>query len=137
MFDLISFAKQVAFTFLFILLLQIKVGENTLEMHAMNWVHTSPIIEPLQDVSEGAIKALRSAWRAVGGQFNDKVLSKFDDKKAPGSRSPFKGQFSRSKDYLNKRAEELRDHAEIRAKVAAEQLHETLQSYEETEEDYE
>ncbi len=57
--DLIFLVKAILLTTIIVLILQIQVGQRTLETHALIWIHTSPLIAPLNTVAQGAAKLYR------------------------------------------------------------------------------
>jgi hypothetical protein len=57
--DLIFFIKLFCLTVALVLVMQIQVGERSLESHAMGWVQTSALVAPLNTVAQGAAKAAR------------------------------------------------------------------------------
>ena len=60
MFQMISLVKTLAFTVVIVLLLQVKVGNDTLEDRAVFWFRSSPLIEPIQTVVDGGARLVRN-----------------------------------------------------------------------------
>lgn len=69
--DLFFVAKCFAVTLFVVVVLQIKVGSQTLESHTVDWIHSSGFVRTLQDVAEGAIKAGKNGTSDVAGLFED------------------------------------------------------------------
>ena len=57
--------KSLIVTVVVIVCLQIRVGQQTVEAHAMDWIHHSSISQHLQDVAEGAVKVANQGKSAV------------------------------------------------------------------------
>lgn len=51
--------KSLVLTVALVLVLQVQVGDRTLENHAMAWVYTSQVTAPLNGVARGAAKLIR------------------------------------------------------------------------------
>ena len=69
--DLFFVAKCFAITLFVVVVLQIKVGSQTMEAHTVNWIHRSGFVRQLQDVAEGAVKAAKNGSSEVAGLFKD------------------------------------------------------------------
>ena len=54
--DALFFLKTALGTLLIVMVMQIQVGEKSIENHAMGWVQTSSIVSPLNGVAKGAAK---------------------------------------------------------------------------------
>jgi len=65
--DVMFVIKCLVVTLVIVVLLQIRVGQRTLEGHTMAWLHHSSVTQHLQDVAEGAVKAGGEAKRDVAG----------------------------------------------------------------------
>lgn len=99
--DFLFFIKTILFTLIVVLLMQIQVGERTVEDHAMSWVQTSVIVSPLNGVAQGAAQAIRDLTTALyngvrGGEKKDKK-----DKKEE-RRSSFRWTHGFSREQTNK-----------------------------------
>ena len=69
--DMFFVAKCFALTLFVVIVLQIKVGSQTLESHTVDWIHRSGFIHQLQDVAEGAVKAGKKGSSEVASLFED------------------------------------------------------------------
>lgn len=58
--------KCLVVTIAIVVLCQIRVGQSTIEGHALAWLHRSAVSEALQDVAEGAVKVGKRGQRAAG-----------------------------------------------------------------------
>lgn len=65
--DLFFVLKSFAITAVIVVLMQIKIGPQTIEQRSLSWLHQSFLAEQLQNVAEGAVKAGREGYRAVAG----------------------------------------------------------------------
>jgi ABC-type molybdate transport system substrate-binding protein len=63
--EVVFVIKSLIMTIVVIVCLQIRVGQQTVEGHAMNWIHNSAISQHLQDVAEGAVKLAVEGKKAV------------------------------------------------------------------------
>lgn len=63
--DLVFFMKLFFLTVILLLVMQIQVGERSLESHAMSWVQTSALVAPLNTVAHGAAKVTRDLATGV------------------------------------------------------------------------
>ncbi len=83
----LAFVLKVAVvTIVFVLFMQIKIGEETLENQAHYFLKTSMILKPLEDVAQGGAALFRSAYRGAVKTFDSIVTSKFQSSFASGNR---------------------------------------------------
>jgi len=61
--------KTFVLTVAIVLAMQIQVGERTIESHALAWVQTSPLVQPLNRVAQGAAKAAQDFWARILKKF--------------------------------------------------------------------
>ncbi len=117
--DIFFVVKCFVATLVIVVLLQIKVGNRTLESHTVNWIHRSDLVHQLQDVAEGAVKAGKSGTHQVAGLFEDKI----DDIDLNPQQEASKGwlKIKRSAAYYKQKALEEK---EARKKQASEALDE-------------
>lgn len=104
--DLFFFAKMIVITVVVVVLMQIKIGDSTLEYKFLNWVHTSTALEPMQQAAQGAVAVVREVWKKVTDRFSDNVTKTFDKANQPGSRLNI--TLKRSQEYLQQQAEKAR-----------------------------
>lgn len=57
--DIIFVIKTLVVTVALVVVMQIKVGPQTIEQRALAWIHHSVAVEQLQEVAAGAVKAGR------------------------------------------------------------------------------
>ena len=51
--------KTFVLTIAIVMVMQVQVGDRTLENHALAWVQTSPMVTPLNTVAHGAAKMIK------------------------------------------------------------------------------
>lgn len=51
--------KTFVLTIAIVMVMQVQVGDRTLENHALGWVQTSPLVMPLNTVARGAAKMIK------------------------------------------------------------------------------
>lgn len=64
--ELMFVLKSMAIALVITLALQLRVGSTTVESHANQWIHTSSVPLYLQEVSSGAVLAIRNVAHASG-----------------------------------------------------------------------
>ena len=111
MFDIIHFVKYLVMTFLIVLLMQIKIGENTFEQKAHAFIQTSSVTEPLRQVADGGERILRQSWRKLWGMFDKDLFKKMQREHLAGSRSLI--DIERSEQFIKENAKKIRERAQI------------------------
>ncbi len=102
--DIIFFVKSLVFTFIVIVLLQIKVGETTLEEKSASLVKNSSAGLYLSEVAQGGLKVLSDMYGSVLGKIDKKVGRHFNSEKLPGRRKIL-GALERSQTYVKEEYE--------------------------------
>lgn len=102
--SLFFFIRCLVITVVFVVLLQIRLGESTLEERADSWIHQSSLIGVVNDSAQGGIRLVRDGWRQLTAGWS----GKFWKQKAPGSRD-IGAQFKRSEKYVEEQAEKLKN----------------------------
>ena len=76
--DIFFILKSFFLTGLVVTLLQVKVGDWTVENHALVWIKISPITRSLQKVASGGVMVMSDLWLSVTGkvEFFNKVKFK-------------------------------------------------------------
>lgn len=67
------FLKTAFLTFVLVTLLQIRWGTKTLETHATQWFVGSSLVQPLQEVADGAGKLVRNTWDGISHSLKGKL----------------------------------------------------------------
>lgn len=63
--DFVFFLKLSGLTLALVLVMQIQVGETSIEDHAMSWVQSSTITSPLNAIAHGGAKMFRDGTSMV------------------------------------------------------------------------
>lgn len=104
--------KIFVLTVVIVLLMQIKVGEQTVENHAHSFLKTSSILAPLNEIAQGGAALFRSTYQGAIKTFDSIVTKKFRSDSSPGKRGLV--DVKRSQKYekdqeLKKQAQEEQD----------------------------
>ncbi len=68
MMDFLFFVKTFVLTVAVVVVMQIQVGEKSLETHAMSWVQSSTVAQPLNNVAKGAAKLARDVTQTISSK---------------------------------------------------------------------
>lgn len=68
--DFLFFIKTLFLTVALVLIMQIRVGDHTIEAHALSWVKTSAVVSPLNHVARGGAKLLRDLTQRLSNGMN-------------------------------------------------------------------
>ena len=71
--EFIFFVKTFVLTIAIVLVMQIQVGERSLEVHAMSWVQSSAITTPLNGVKRGAAKMVHDLSHRISETIHNNV----------------------------------------------------------------
>lgn len=95
--DFVFFLKLFGLTIVMVLLMQIQVGEQTIETHAMGWVQTSILVHPLNSVAHGGAKLVRDISHSVHGAIERNTTAKHkkeqEKEQEKKGKSPFRWKF--------------------------------------------
>lgn len=97
--NLFFFLKMIVMTVVFLLFLQIKIGQNTLEEKVRVAINNSAVITPLEEVAAGGVKAIEQGWKKLSQLVGHKIKSSFSTENMPGNRS-LGETLKRSQQYL-------------------------------------
>lgn len=106
--DLFFILKSLFLTCVVILLLQIKLGDFTLEEHSMSWLRESHAASFLQEVSHGGVLVIKRTYGAIVSQFETKWDQALDREKIPGYRQ-LKLKAKRSAEFMEEQAKRLQE----------------------------
>jgi hypothetical protein len=84
--DIIFALKMLGITIALVFLMQIRVGNSTVEQHSLAFIRSSSAVETLNGVAQGAIKAMVQGTRWVSSVFDTNVGKVFKSGAEPGSR---------------------------------------------------
>lgn len=104
MLDFMFFVKTLALTFLLMVALQTRVGEGTIEDHAMNFVRTSALTQPLHRIASSGAQVIRTSTNWLAKQVNQRLRKPGAQEAALGGRGE-NFQFKRSEGFERKKAE--------------------------------
>jgi hypothetical protein len=84
MIDFMFFIKTLALTVAIVMLMQIQIGDRTVEKHAVLFVQSSTVASPLNTVARGASKLIHDVTGKIwsGVHHNVKKKAKKEDSKA-------------------------------------------------------
>lgn len=68
--ELFFVVKLFLLTVAIVLVMQIQVGDRSLESHAMNWVQSSTLVEPMNAAARGGAKLVRDLTRSIEARVN-------------------------------------------------------------------
>lgn len=108
--DILFFIKCLVMTFIVVILLQVKIGNMTLEERTKNWAAESSLVAPLEDVAKGGVKGIREAWKSLTGNFSKKIKNQFENNNVPGQRT-LGVKLERSKKYISEKMEQAQEKA--------------------------
>ena len=92
-----------------IVLMQIRIAGTTLEEKALHWTHNSSVIQPIQQVADGTVKALRQGSQKIN-QWLSAPFSNWGGKEWPGQRS-LKVNWERSEKAISEQAKKAKEKA--------------------------
>lgn len=101
--------KCLVFTVVLVILMQIRIGGTTLEEKALHWTHNSSVMQPIQQVADGSVKALREGWKKTY-QWISAPFSNWGGKEWPGQRS-LKVNWERSEKVIAEQAKKAKEKA--------------------------
>ncbi len=101
------FFKTILFTFLLAILLQVIVDNRPLEAHLMQWVATSPILEPMKSVANSAVTTFRAGWQEV----NSRIQARLNNTGAK-EKNRLQLELKRSKEFLQEQGSHAKNKLE-------------------------
>ena len=84
--DMFFMLRMVVFTFIIVVIMQIKIGPATLEQHSQEWLHSSSMVTSLQGVAEGAVKVLTQGYKSAANALDINISKVFRKEELPGGR---------------------------------------------------
>lgn len=87
MMDILFFVKTFLLTIAIVLVMQIQVGEKSLETHAMSFVQSSAVVAPLNGVAKGAAKMVRDLTETISISVHRNSKKKKEEKVSSSSHS--------------------------------------------------
>ena len=105
--ELFLIAKAMFLTVVVVIVLQVKVGDYTLEEKAKIYALNSPMAEPLMEVAKGGAKVITHGWGKLLSLMGNNISDFFNGDRTPGKRS-LQLDLDRSKKYLEEAAEKAK-----------------------------
>ena len=102
--DLFFLIRMTIYTLVFVMFLQIKVGDNTLEQKVIEFTHHSQIAGTMQSVAQGAATFVGIQYNRATSHLNSKYIEQHSKTQRPGNR--LKNQLQELKKSINKKWEE-------------------------------
>ncbi|MEM7647265.1 MAG: hypothetical protein AAF203_10165 [Pseudomonadota bacterium] len=90
--DLFFLIKMTIYTFIFVTLMQIKIGSSTLEQKVIHWTHHSTAASYFKDTAQGAVAFLGVQYNNISSKVKKPVMDRFSEAQRPGSRLRHKFQ---------------------------------------------
>ena len=119
--DIFFVLKSLAITVVILILMQIKIGDSTMETKFHHWVNSAAVVAPLQEAADGGVALVKQAWNKVSKSFTGKTFNFFKEENIPGKRV-LGLKLQRSAEYIKEKAKLARIKAEEEAKEAASDL---------------
>lgn len=76
MMDLYFFIKTLVLTFVFVLFLQIKIGNFTIEQRTQTMIQTSGIVLPFQEAAQGGTQMIQDFFAQLSARLHGQHLHK-------------------------------------------------------------
>jgi hypothetical protein len=108
--DIFFFLRVMAITLVVVLLMQIRLGSSTIEDHALNFITSSTITKPIDDVAAGAVKLIRNTWSKFTRSINTSFSNAMRSDNQPGSRN-LGLTMQRSQEYVKEKAAKTNESA--------------------------
>ena len=84
--DLFFIAKAFLITLVVVLLLQIRIGEYTIDENIHHYIKSAGIHQPLEQVARGGTLWIQSAYRNLLRKWPDKLSQQVQNVNSPGNR---------------------------------------------------
>ncbi len=118
--DVLFVLKSFLVTFILIVLMQIQVGENTIESHAQAWLRESSIVHTLRGVAHGGVKLLSEGYQSVIATLDAKLGNSFNREQMAGMRG-----FNLRMERTDSARREAADRAKAQARARQEEADES------------
>ena len=104
-------------TCVLVLCLQVRWGEATLEDHTMNFLTSSAVIRPIDEVATSVVVFVRNTWSHFTRSLDTNFSNALRKENQPGSRH-LNLTLERSKKYVSEKSDDLRERVRDVAKRA-------------------
>ena len=112
--DLFFMIRMFIYTFIMVILMQVKIGPTTLEEKVIDFTHNSTAAGYFQGVAQGAAKFIGVQYRHFTGQLKSDYIEKYSGGESPGNR-------------LKTRLKELKETIDSEWKEKSKQVKESLE----------
>ncbi|NJL24369.1 MAG: hypothetical protein HC902_03800 [Calothrix sp. SM1_5_4] len=85
MIDFMFFVKTFFLTVAVVLLMQIQVGDRTIETHAIGWIQNSALVSPLNTAAQGGAKMFKDLIARISGGVEKNVAKNKKEEKSSSS----------------------------------------------------
>ena len=109
--EIFLIVKAMVLTVVVVIVMQVKVGDYTLEEKAKIYALNSPVAEPILEVAKGGAKVVTHGWSKLLSLMGSNVSDFFNGDRVPGKRT-LSVELERSKKYLRQAAEKAKNEAE-------------------------
>ena len=126
--DILFVLKSFLVTFILVVVMQIQVGNNTIESHLQGWIRGSVVVQSLRDIAHGAVKVISQGYQSTVSTLDTKLGRGFNREQMAGTRG-FGWPKERSESYRKeetKRAEQERARQEDESAYATDTEDATL-----------
>lgn len=103
--DLFFLLRMTVYTLIFVMIMQVKIGETTLEQRVIEVTHHSQMAGLLQGVAQGAATFIGNQYDRFTGHFHSKYIEQHSKSQRPGHR--LKAQLRELKKSINKKWEKV------------------------------
>jgi len=114
--------KTFIITFVFVLILQVKIGEQTLDQRIHTSIQASKLVAPIEETVRGGVLFIEHSYHKVLSLFNTSLKQKINGDHAPGSR--FK--IPEMKRYTEEMANEVSEKVTAETKKTARRFRDRL-----------
>ncbi len=109
--DAFFIIKMLIFTMVVVVVLQVKVGDYTLEQRSLVFISQSELIKPVSEVAHGGVVAIKNGFSGFVNLFHSKTSKFFNKENLPGHRS-LGLQLKRSQKYIKEKTKEVKNSVE-------------------------
>ena len=109
--DLFFLLRMTIYTLVFVMFMQVKIGDSTLEQRVIHFTHHSQIAGTMQSVAQGAATFIGIQYNRATSHLNSKYIEQHSKTQRPGNR--LKNQLQELKKSINKKWED----AEVKEKM--------------------
>ena len=84
--DLFFIIRMSVYTLIIVLIMQIKIGPQTVEQKVINFTHKSQFAGVIQEVAQGAVAFLGIQYNNIAGKVSTEFFKTHGQEQAPGKR---------------------------------------------------